>query len=362
MRRPARHDAAMVKPALAVVCAAIAMATPDAPPRFTMQALADGVYAAIRQEPVGFGVDANNLFVIDDEGVVVVDSNFGATSTREVLTALRAITDRPVTHVINTHPHDDHVLGNQVYRDAFPRAAFIAHAFTRDYLPGRGLAARQRQVATLPGFKAQLERMLAEGQTSSGRALTEEERAGYASDVGLIRRYLADARSFDVVLPTLAVSDRLTLYRSGHEIEILFSGGGHTAGDLVVHLPRQRIVATGDLVVAPVPLVGSDQSHIGAWIASLEAIVALAPLTIVPGHGPVMHDLGYVRRMTRLFREVQAQTAAAVARGDTLEQARRHVDLSLLEREFAGDSALRLSLFRHYVTGPAVAAAFAERP
>jgi glyoxylase-like metal-dependent hydrolase (beta-lactamase superfamily II) len=105
-------------------------------------------------------VDANNLFVIDDAGVVVVDTNFGATSTREVAAALRSLTDKPVKYVINTHPHDDHVLGNQVYRELFPRAEFVAHAFTRDYLPGKGLDARQRQVAALPDFKAQLELLL----------------------------------------------------------------------------------------------------------------------------------------------------------------------------------------------------------
>ena len=84
--------------------------------QFQFHKLADGVYASIRKEPVGLGVEANNLFVVDDDGVVVVDTNFGPSSTRQVLAALRKITDEPVKYVINTHPHDDHVLGNAVYR------------------------------------------------------------------------------------------------------------------------------------------------------------------------------------------------------------------------------------------------------
>jgi len=341
-----------------LLCAALAVLTPAAPPRFEMQKLADGVYAAIRKEPVGLGVDANNLFVVDDDGVVVVDTNFGATSTREVAAALRTITDRPVKYVINTHPHDDHVLGNQVYRELFPRAEFIAHAFTRDYLPGKGLEARQRQVTALPQFKEQLENMLRDGKTSSGRTLTDEERAGYSSDVGLITRYLADAPSFQIVLPTIAVTSRLALHRSGRDVEVRFLGGGHTAGDLVVFLPKERILATGDLVVAPVPLVGSDQSRIGPWISSLDQIVEIQPAVIVPGHGPVMRDLSYVQQMARMFRAVQEETSAAVSRGETLEQAQKSIHLEAFQREFAGDSSLRATLFRNYVAGPAVAAAY----
>lgn len=350
----------MLKPLPLVVCAALAVLAEDGSPRFEVQKLADGVYAAIRREPVGLGVDANNVFVIDDDGVVVVDTNFGATSTREVVAALRTLTDKPVKYVIDTHPHDDHVLGNQVYRELFPRVEFIAHAFTRDYLPGKGLEARRRQVAALPDFKAQLERMLKDGKTASGRTLTAEERAGYSSDVGLIARYLADAPSFHIVLPTIAVSDRLTLHRGAREVEIRFLGGGHTAGDLVVYLPTERILATGDLVVAPIPLVGSDQSRIGPWISSLDQMVDMQPSVIVPGHGPVMRDLSYVKQMAQLFRTIQDVTAAAVTRGETLEEARKSVNLDAMQRVFAGDSPLHISLFRNYVAGPAVAAAYAE--
>src|SRR5205823_15010033 len=104
------EDGRMLKPLPLVVCA-LALLHQPGPSRFEMRKLADGVYAAIRKEPVGLGVDANNLFIVDDDGVVVVDTNFGATSTREVVSALRALTDQPGKYVINTRPADDHVLG-----------------------------------------------------------------------------------------------------------------------------------------------------------------------------------------------------------------------------------------------------------
>ena len=57
-------------------------------PHFKLEQLADGVYAAVRTDPPGWGANANNLFVIDADGVVVVDTNFGPSSTKDVLKAL----------------------------------------------------------------------------------------------------------------------------------------------------------------------------------------------------------------------------------------------------------------------------------
>ena len=325
---------------------------------FEIQKLADGVYASVRTEPAGLGVDANNLFIIDDEGVVVVDTNFGATSTREVIAALKTITTKSVTRVVNTHWHDDHVLGNQAYRDAYPGVQFIAHAATKEYLPTKGAAARKAQVESLPGFAASLRQSIAEKKNLRGGAITGEELAGFTSDLRMIDAYLKDAPSFDVVLPTIAVTEPLTMKRGQRTIEILPLGRGHTAGDIVLHLPQDGIVATGDLVVAPIPLVGGDQSHVTEWSATLEKIVALRPRIIVPGHGPVIRDMNYVNQMSQLFADITQRTKYAVARGETLDQARKSIDLTDWKTRFAGESSLKMFLFDNYVTGPAITSAY----
>lgn len=152
------------------------------------------------------------------------------------------------------------MLGNKVYRDAFPDAEFIVHPFLKAYLPGRGATNRKNQVEKLPGFAAALEAALGKGTNLRVQPLTPEEGAGYESDLRLIQAYLKDAPLFADVLSTRTVDKQLTLTRATRTIEILHLGRGHTAADLVVHLSREGIVATGDLVVFPVPLVGGDQS------------------------------------------------------------------------------------------------------
>lgn len=72
---------------------------------FEVQKLADGVYAVIRKEPPGLMVDANNAFIVGPDNVTVVDANGAPGMTREVLSALRTITSKPVRYVVNTHYH-----------------------------------------------------------------------------------------------------------------------------------------------------------------------------------------------------------------------------------------------------------------
>jgi cyclase len=358
---------ALLVGALAVASAACrtgraqsAARAPDSPARnFEVLRLADGVYAALRRDRPGFMVDANNVFIIGERDVIVVDSNGAPSITREVVAALRRLTDKPVRFVINTHWHDDHIRGNSVYRDSFPGVDFIGHASMRTYMAGEGAENRRRFLAGAPGFLRTLEGLVAQGKSLAGGALSDEERASHADTIRLATLVLREGAGAQAVLPTIAVDERLRLVRGGRVIDILHLPG-HTGGDLVVHLPRERIAIAGDLVVWPVPLVGDPQSHIGAWGRSIAALRALGAATIVPGHGPLLHDDRYLQLLEELFGSIARQTADAAARGDDLEAARKSVQLGDLRRKFAGDSPVRGLLFDAYAAGPAVAVGLRE--
>jgi glyoxylase-like metal-dependent hydrolase (beta-lactamase superfamily II) len=327
---------------------------------FDVQQLADGVYAVIRREPPGFMVDANNVFVIGDTDVVVVDANGAPGITREVLAALRRITDKPVRYVVNTHYHDDHIRGNAVYREAFPGVDFIAHSFAKSYLPGDGAVNRKNFLEGAPEFLNQLKGLLKDGKSLTGGPLSDEERVSMTSDVSLAEYVLADGAAAETILPTVTVDDRLTLKRGRHTIDIRHLGKGHTAADLVVHLPADNILVTGDLVVWPMPLVGDSQSHIGAWSATLTAALELKPRVIVPGHGLVLKDTGYLQSLSRMFGAINDQVKALVARGETLESVRKTVNVDEYRKQLVGNSAVRGLLFSSYVMRPAVGAAYRQ--
>lgn len=344
--------------ALAPVPRSVAQPTGEAQD-FELQKLADGVYAALRKHPPLMSFDPNNVFIINNEDVIVVDANASLAGTRALLAELRKLTRKPVSYVINTHWHDDHLIGNQVYREAFPNVEFIAHASALRDRPTIGDANRQQMLGGGGGYAEHLRRRVTEKKSLAGTELTEEERVNYLADAAWIERALSEAPQVRILPPTLTIEDRLTLQRGKRVIDVRFLGRGHTGADLIVHLPQEGILMTGDLIVWPVPLVGST-SFPADYAATLERLLAIPAQIIVPGHGPVLRDREYLAQTARLLGSLKTQTAAAVARGETLEQARKSVELKEFRQQFAGDSMMRRILFGDYVSGAGVAAAFRE--
>ena len=328
--------------------------------RFHVERLADGVHAVIRDEPPGLMVDANNLVIINDDDVVVVDANGAPSITRAVIESIRQLTDKPVRTVIFTHAHDDHLRGARAYREAFPGVEFVASRFTRDYLAGAGADNRVAFLREAPAFASYLRDLTRQGKGLAGGPLGDEERQARETDLALVDLIVAEAPQTATIPPTLIVDERLTLQRGQRVIDIRCLGGGHTAGDLIVHLPREGIVATGDLVGHPVPLVGHPQSRLREWADTLRRLAALDAKLLVPGHGPVLRGNDHPRQLAALFDDLTGAIAAARAAGKTFEAARASIDLSTHTQALAGDSPMRRLLFENYVRGPGLEAAWAQ--
>ena len=344
---------------LPLVVLGAARAMPAADRGFEVQTLAPGVHALVRTEPPGFYRQPNVVVIEREADVVVVDALFTQAGTREVVAAIRALTSKPVRWVVNTHPHDDHVTGNQVYRAAFPEAQLVAHPTTREEITTHGPRKREEFLAALPPSVGFLRGLLTSGKSFGEGPISAEERIGFASDTLLMTAIMGEVFTFRRTPPTVDVADRLSLGDARRPIEVRFLGRGHTSGDLVVHLPAERIVIAGDLVVHPIPLVGST-SHPGDYERTLGALRALQPALLVPGHGPVLRDLAYVAQVERLLATVNAGARDAVARGESLAQARQRVTLAAERAAFAGDDRLLGVVFDNYVAQPAVARAFEE--
>jgi len=320
---------------------------------FELARVADGVYAAIRGEPPGLTFVANTVFIINDDDVVVVDTGIGPATARAAIAALKKLTVKPVKFVINTHWHDDHMLGNEAYRDAFPGVEFIGHANAAAEMMSTGVANRKQLLEQGPAFARQIRDAMARNENLAGKPISNEERLSYLSDLTWAERYFAEAPQVAVIAPTMTIEEQMTLVRGHRVINLRYLGRAHTAADIVVHLPKENIVITGDLVVWPIPLYGTTSFPVD-YIVTLEKLLAMKAAVLVPGHGPLMRDDTYVRQMLALLKSIDAQTRAAVARGETAEQARKSVNLDEFRESFAGGSALRTLLFNNYVAIPGV--------
>jgi glyoxylase-like metal-dependent hydrolase (beta-lactamase superfamily II) len=328
-------------------------------PRVAATTVVPGVYVIGRTAPPGLILDSNTVAIVNADDVVIVDTNATLSSARATLAVVRDITPKPVTAVINTHWHDDHIVGNQVYREAFPDAEFIAHAAVPGLLAQAGAEARRVFLERAPRMLAELHVALDQQKSLAGGAASDEERESYQHDCWILERLSAELPGAITVLPTRTVSDRLVLTRGARRIEIRALGHGHSPSDLIVHLPRERVVMAGDLVSWPAPLVGAS-SQPKTYRAALDALAALRPTAIVPGHGPVIRDGAYLQRTARLLEALAAQVSASVGRGEAIDETRRAVRLDNFRHEFAGDSRLFGFLFENYVLSSGIPAAYRE--
>lgn len=328
-----------------------------APPR--IEKVVDGVFVAIRPEPPGVFVDANSVFLVGPDDVIVVDTNATPSSARASLAALKKISARPVRAVINTHWHQDHINGNQVYREAFPKAEFIAHVNVGQNVSMPGVSNRAGLMTAMPPLVEEMRMSLDQRKSMGGGALTDEERASHDADIERAQRFIAETGTLQAVTPGRLVTDRLTLTQGTRAIEVLALGRGHSPADLVVHLPREHVVIAGDLLTAPVPIIPAS-SVPSEFVKTLQALLALAPAVIVPGHGEVVRQDQPVRDEIQLIESILHQVRTAVAGGATQAQVRVMVNIEELRRSYVGTSAFRGYLFDLFAKQPGLTAAYRE--
>jgi glyoxylase-like metal-dependent hydrolase (beta-lactamase superfamily II) len=145
----------------------------------------------------------------------------------------------------------------------------------------------------------------------------------------------------------------------GVTAQVRHIGPGNTPGDLVVWVAGDRLVATGDMVVAPVPYaIGSD---LEPWIATLGALAALEAAVLVPGHGPVMRDASYLRDVHALIKGTHEQIEAMKARGVAREEAAAQLDTAAF-REKHVTTPMRRQAFEQFFVRAALARAWPAPP
>lgn len=242
----------MIRRGVQAVLLAVAAASPplhaaDFDYRLKPEKVAEGVYALIGKTE-NFTRDnggdiVNTGFIIGTDGVIVVDSGPSRAYGEQQRAAIAKLTPKPVVQLILTHAHPDHVFGGQAYAD----------------IP----------VLALPATRAAL--------SSSGEALLSN-----------LYRLAGDAMlGTEVRLPTVeAVAGPLTI--AGRRLRLI-AGRGHTDGDLAVLDEATGTLFSGDLVFfqrAPT----TPNADLPAWFAMLDALAAGDHTTLVPGHGPVLHD------------------------------------------------------------------------
>ena len=252
---------------------------------------------------------SNAAFVVTPAGVVVIDALGSPALAERLLQEIRKLTPQPVTHVIVTHYHADHIYGLQAFRKQGAR--IIAHRSALEYLNSE--TARQR---------------------------LETSRTELAPWV--------DAQTVLVSADEWIDGDK-TLSVGGTSFVIRHVGPSHTPEDLVVYLPKEKVLFAGDLVFRNrIPFVGQADS--GRWIQALDVLLTFDATTIVPGHGPLSSEARRDMQQTRDYLVYLRTTMGEAARNlEPFEDAYQAADWSRFEKLPLFRVANRMNAYNTYL-------------
>jgi glyoxylase-like metal-dependent hydrolase (beta-lactamase superfamily II) len=251
------------------------------------------VYACLQEDR---GLGTSNSGLVNRGGGLVVDTFWDLPHTRDLIAQYARVWKQPARRVLNTHHNGDHCWGNQLFADA----EIIGH----------------RLCAASFGTERP-EAMQAIKQMAGS---SDDAMAGFA-------RALApfDFSGVRLTPPTTLIDDRLTLDLDGVRVDLLYVGPAHTAGDVIAHLPAQRVLFTGDVLFRLCTPIGWEGTFAN-WIAALDRIVAMEPEVVVPGHGPLCSVEG-AREMRAYLEYVRAESVRYFAAGITVLEAAKRIDL-----------------------------------
>ena len=224
--------------------------------------------------------------MINESDVLVFDTFSRPSSARQVIVAIRKLTSKPVRYVENSHWHPDHWSGNQVFAAEFPGLEIIASEDTRRFMLNIANAWPSMYRSNLQKGEAEFEKEFSTHQSSDGTPLTPEQRAEDESLRQRDREYVTEALTVHRTYPTLTYTDRFVLHHGGREFQF-FSMTGDAQATTVMYLPKEKILATGDLLSFPVPYYSPP---LGQHARSLWALAQFDAATIILGHAAAEHD------------------------------------------------------------------------
>jgi glyoxylase-like metal-dependent hydrolase (beta-lactamase superfamily II) len=279
-------------------------------PPFAATRLADGIYAVMGDTGRGSEGRPNAGLIVTREGVVVIDALASPREGEALLRTIRGVTRQPVRWLVLTHHHPDHTFGAIAFRRAGAR--IIAHPDTRTLASEGGPDALIADWVRVMGLDAM--------------------------------------RGFEFAeVPDRPVTGTDTLQLGGRTIIITHPGAAHTAGDLMVWLPRERVLFAGDLLIEDGVTMVVDGSA-RALERALDGIDSLAPRIAVPGHGAIPRQPAQLVASTRAYiTGLASDMRAAVEKGVPMRRAMATLPPADSARPVSLDSRRRRNAARVYV-------------
>ena len=251
------------------------------------------------------GYMVNTTVIIGEKGVILVDTGFTNEIGEHLVKAIAKLTPKPVTHIVNTHHHGDHHLGNS----AFKGAEIISSKACKDLVEKTGYEWVE----------------MAQNLTGSKFPNTKPMPANV----------------------TLGEDTRTERVIDGVKVVLWVPKGSHTAGDLIVYLPDDKVLIGGDVLVNHITPSFRD-GYVKNWIGTLDQVLKINAKTIVPGHGPLMTNAD-VTAMRKRMSTLYAGVEAGYKKGLSDAEIRKTLDLSQWKKLHHFDAQMGGNINRAYL-------------
>ena len=231
--------------------------------------------------------DPNTGVIIGDDSVMIVEAQATPRLAGKVIEKVREVTDKPISHLVLTHYHAVRVLGAAAYQ----APTIIMSDKARSMVAERGAEDRESEFMRFPR---------------------------------LFQGYENVAEIPPLTWPTTTFTDKMSVFLGKRRVDLSFLGRAHTAGDIVIHVPDQNVMFTGDIVEYHSACYCGD-GHFRDWPGTLERIRAFDVDAIAPGRGDALVGKEMVNAaldatadfVTSTFRPV----AQVATRGGSLKEA-----------------------------------------
>src|SRR5258705_1279118 len=291
---------------------------------YRFEKIADGVYYATATGSMVTG--SNNVVIIGDRDVLVVDTGTTPAAARTFIQDLKLLTPKAVRYVVNTHFHYDHTDGNQVYAG---KADIIAHEYVKQAMETLDVLHREpyktSQLTNVPRRIETLKAQIAMEKDASAKKMLEQQ-------LKVAQEGFEQLKEIKLTPPNVTYSTKKVLDLGGREVQLLFLGRGHTNGDTVIYLPKEKIVSTGDLMESQIAYMGNAQFD--EWITTRDALKRLDFNVDLPGHGAPFTDKNLITAFQGYLRDLIRQAADLRKHGLSADQAAQKVDLTAYRSSF----------------------------
>lgn len=259
---------------------------------FRIEKIRNGIYAAIAKE--GGGAAANAGFIDLGDKTIIFDTFNTQQAAEDLKYAAEKITNQPVTWVINSHWHGDHIRGNQTFQNS----TIISSEMTYDEMETTHPSRINKQKNDIDGLRNYIRSL--QDQIAQNYDMNLEHQINFLSELEI------SLPTLELTLPQLTFKDEVMFHGTKRSAKLFTLGGGHSLCDAMLYIPEDKVIFMGDLLFVNCHPTFFEESNPQRWIHILEEVGSMDIDIAIPGHGSVgtkrnfLQVIDYIHNLTAI--------------------------------------------------------------